>query len=137
MTDDELLAAFERGEIRADAFPHELHLRVARLLSREPDGLARLRAGIQGIAERAGRPEVYHETITRAWFELVAAADEVVSALHDRGLLGRYYSQAVLESGRATWVEPDLHPLRLPPPAPPAPERGGDVKRPLSTMPPR
>ena len=94
-------------------------MRVARLLSRRPDGLQRLRAGIRGIAERAGRPQAYHETITRAWFELIAAADEVGPDLYDRGLLGRYYSPAALESGRADWVEPDLHPLRLP--SPPSP----------------
>ena len=55
-------------------------------------------------------PERYHETMTRAWFELVAHA---AGALLDRRLLERYYSQAVLESGRDRWVEPDLRPLVL------------------------
>jgi hypothetical protein len=112
MTDEELLDSFERGELQAADFPHERHLRVALLLAREPDGLARLAAGIRGIATRAGRPERYHETMTRAWFELVAAAGELRPELYDQGLLARYYSPAVLESGRGRWVEPDLH--RLP-----------------------
>jgi hypothetical protein len=120
MTDDELLAAFERGEIDGADFPHEMHVRVARLLSGEPGGFARLRAGIRGIAERAGRPQAYHETVTRAWFELISSAAQIGPELYDRRLLSRYYSHEALASGRETWVEPDLHPLRLPPPPRPA-----------------
>jgi hypothetical protein len=48
--------------------PHGSHVRVAWELSRRYDpeeGLRRLIAGIQGIAARAGKPGVYHETITR------------------------------------------------------------------------
>ena len=116
MTDDELLAAFEAGEIEPAEFPHELHVRTARLLSLEPDGLERMRAGIRTIAERAGRPENYHETITRAWFELISRAERLGPELHDRGLLARYYSAQALASGRETWDEPDLNPLRLPAP---------------------
>jgi hypothetical protein len=92
MTDEELLGAFDRGELGAADFPHERHIRVAWLLAREPDGLERLTAGIRGIAERAGVPE---------------------GTLLDRSLLERYYSPAVLESGRDRWVEPDLRPLVL------------------------
>jgi hypothetical protein len=110
MTDGELLAAFERGELGAADFPHETHVRVAWLLSQEPDGYERLATGIRGIAARAGVPERYHETMTRAWFELVSQAAGI---LLDRGLLGRYYSPAVLESGRGRWVEPDRRPLVL------------------------
>ena len=110
MTDEQLLGAFERGELGAADFPHETHVRVAWLLALEPDGFERLAAGIRRIAERAGVPERYHETMTRAWFELVAQA---AGALLDRRLLERYYSQAVLESGRDRWVEPDLRPLVL------------------------
>ena len=43
-------------------------VRVAWELSRRYDpeeGLRRLIAGIQGLAVRAGKPGVYHETITR------------------------------------------------------------------------
>jgi flavin reductase (DIM6/NTAB) family NADH-FMN oxidoreductase RutF len=117
-----LVHAFETGEIGSDEFPHERHVRVAWGLAQRyghAEGLERLRAGIGGIAARAGRPEAYHETITRAWFELIAGADalEHHPELFDKTLLGRYYSPARLAAGRAMWVEPDLHPLRLPPPA--------------------
>jgi hypothetical protein len=121
MTDETLLAAFEAGTLEASDFPHEAHVRVTWLLVQR-DGCAaayeRLSAGIQGIARRAGRPEAFHETITRAWFELIAAAAEPDDHLElfDRGLLRRYYSAAALAAGRERWVEPDLSPLRLPPP---------------------
>ena len=118
MTADELTDAFEAGEIDGADFPHESHLRVATTLTRRygrEEALTRLRSGLQGIARRAGRPEVYHETITRAWLELVAPLDDLDrhSELLDRRLLDRFYSREALESGREQWVEPDLRPLRL------------------------
>jgi|SRR5579872_2791551 len=117
MTDDELLAAFESGALDGADFPHERHVRVtwALLQRHEPDeAFRRLTAGIRDIARRAGRPEAYHETITRAWFELIAGAGDLAShpELFDKSLLGRYYSPAALADGRSSWVEPDLRPLR-------------------------
>jgi flavin reductase (DIM6/NTAB) family NADH-FMN oxidoreductase RutF len=123
MTDDQLTDAFEAGRLGADEFPHARHVRVAWNLARRhgpSEGLERLIAGIRGIAARAGRPAAYHVTITRAWFELIASVDELTGheELFDKGLLERYYSPERLAAGRAQWLEPDLHPLRLPPPAP-------------------
>lgn len=120
---DQLLAAFEAGAIGPADFPHERHVRVAWLCARaygREVGLARLEAGIRRIACEAGRPEAFHVTITRAWFELIAAADELAEheELFDKTLLGRYYSPGRLDAGRDCWVEPDLRPLRLPPPRP-------------------
>jgi hypothetical protein len=101
MSDEELIEAFERGTLHP--FPHELHVRVARRLSFEPDGYERMVAGIKRMA-----PHKYHATITRAWWLLIAGAE---AALHDRTLLGRYYSPERLEAGRDCWVEPDLRPF--------------------------
>ncbi|HLX18954.1 MAG TPA: flavin reductase family protein [Gaiellaceae bacterium] len=117
-----LLDAFEAGEISGDEFPHRSHVRVAWGLSRRygaEEGLRRLSAGIQAIAARAGKPTVYHETITRAWFELVRSADDLEEhpELFDKTLLGRYYTPERLAAGRERWLEPDIHPLTLPPPA--------------------
>ncbi|HEY6150573.1 MAG TPA: flavin reductase family protein [Gaiellaceae bacterium] len=124
---DDLITAFEAGRIDGSAFRHGDHISVAwGLAQRYPadTALERLTDGIRAMAERAGRPGVYHVTITRAWFELIAGVDDLAKhpELFDRSLLERYYSPERLAAGRTRWVEPDLHPLRLPPP-PRGPER--------------
>lgn len=119
MTDDELVAAFEAGTIEGSDFPHEAHVRVTWALVQR-DGrehaLETVERGIRAMAERAGRPQVFHLTITRAWFELIAGSlgPDETPELADRGLLGRFYSPAALAAGRETWIEPDLAPLQLP-----------------------
>jgi 3-hydroxy-9,10-secoandrosta-1,3,5(10)-triene-9,17-dione monooxygenase reductase component len=125
--EDELISAFEAGKVEGADFPHEHHVRVAWGLARRygrEDGLRRMIAGIRDMGARAGRPEAYHETITRAWFELIADAKDLDgdSVLFDRGLLSRYYSPGRLRDGRQRWVEPDLHPLGLPAPDQAQPE---------------
>jgi hypothetical protein len=122
---DKLVDAFEAGQIEARDFPHERHVQVAWALAQRyerNEAFRHLVAGIRGIADSAGRPDVYHETITRAWFELIASVEDLDrhSELLDKRLLGRYYSPARLAEGRGRWLEPDLHPLRLPPPEEPA-----------------
>jgi hypothetical protein len=108
LCEDTLLDDFEAGRVDGSQFPHELHLRVAW-------GLSRLAAGIREIAARAGVPGRFHETMTRAWFELAAQAESLDAHpdLLDRSLLGRYYSRERLEAGRDEWLEPDLAPLVL------------------------
>jgi hypothetical protein len=68
------------------------------------------------MAERAGRPNAYHLTMTQAWFNLIGMADDLATApeLLNKALLGSYYSSARLAEGRDRWIEPDLQPLRLP-----------------------
>jgi hypothetical protein len=111
--------AFEAGRIEGKDFPHDSHVRVAWGLSQRygrAEGLRRMSAGIREMAVRAGRPEVYHETITRAWFELIAQVPDLDSApeLLNKRLLGEFYSSRRLAAGRHRWLEPDLRPLRLP-----------------------
>src|ERR1700746_3522314 len=77
-TVDELVDAFEAGRLDNDAFPHASHVRVAWGLARRygpTAGLGRLHGGKREIGSRAGRPDAYHVTITRAWFELISSVD--------------------------------------------------------------
>lgn len=71
------------------------------------------------MGSRAGRPEAYHHTITRARFELIADAESLKGhpMLFDRTLLNRYYTAERLQDGRERWLSPDLHPLELPAPS--------------------
>ena len=115
-----MLADFEAVRIPGSAFPHERHVQVAWDLSRRysrEEAFARLAEGIRGIAARAGVPGKYHETMTRAWFELVAQAETLDAhpELLDRSLLARYYSPDRLDAGRSEWLEPDIEPLLLAP----------------------
>jgi hypothetical protein len=119
MTDESLVDDFEAGRIAGSDFPHERHVRVAWGLSRRyphDEGLDRLARGIRDIAARAGVPGKYHETLTRASYELVAQASSLDAhpELLDRSLLTGYYSRERLEAGRHEWLEPDLAPLVLP-----------------------
>ena len=137
-SEDKLIAAFEAGEIDGADFPHERHVRVAwALAQRYPrdEAFERLASGLRGIAARAGRPDAYHETITRAWFELITAADhpEQHPELFDKTLLSRYYTPDRLAAGRDEWLEPDLHSLGLPPP--PAAPDDADLRALLRSVP--
>lgn len=136
--DEPLLTAFAEGRVDNAGFSHARHLQVAWMLSRRyprAQAFEKLTAGIQGIAARAGRPEAFHHTITRAWFELIASIEDPddYPELLDKTLLTRYYSAARLAAGRERWLEPDLHPLLLP--APSAKGSEGDNLRALASIP--
>jgi len=123
--DGEFLAAFERGEQPGGAFRHRDHVRLAWILLRR-DGAAlgeeRVAEGIRRFAAAQGAQSFYHETLTRAWVRLVAAAlaatpdagfADFLAAhpeLADKSLLFRFYSPEALSTpaARAAWVDPDL-----------------------------
>jgi flavin reductase (DIM6/NTAB) family NADH-FMN oxidoreductase RutF len=138
MNQSELMTAFESGTIESADFPHAHHVHVAWGLAQKygaQEGLQRLVSGIRQIATRAGRPEAFHLTITKAWFELIATVDDLHSApeLLNQTILSRYYSPARLAEGRDRWLEPDLHPLTLP--LPPAIEQPTDLKELFGSVP--
>jgi hypothetical protein len=128
MPDAEFLATFERGEFGGDAFPHRAHLRMAWLYVSDlgPEAaIAKAADGIRNLAQCNGRPSLYHDTLTRAWVYVVAAAiarcryatfSEFMERnphLVDKHHLLRYYSRDLLMSARAraSWVAPDLRPI--------------------------
>ena len=68
------LAALEAGAVDPGAFTHRDHVRFAYgMLERYPFGEAvtRFSRGLKLLAMKAGRPDVYHETITVAFLALI------------------------------------------------------------------
>jgi len=125
MTDDELVQAFESGDL--EEFPHQLHVRTAWCyLKRDPIlvALPRFRAALQRFAAAKGKPDRYHETITIAFLLLIferldgarELAWEAFAARHPDLLqwpcpaLLRLYDHDALDSARAraTFVLPEV-----------------------------
>jgi hypothetical protein len=68
------LRAFETGALDPAKFPHAEHIRLGyEMLACHPFGeaLMRFSRGLQLLAAKAGRPQLYHETITVAFLALI------------------------------------------------------------------
>ncbi|MEO8439694.1 MAG: hypothetical protein ABI540_05670 [Spartobacteria bacterium] len=120
---DDLLADFEGGRIDPARFRHRDHVRVSyELLARHPfpEALLHLARGLRDLAARAGKPEVYHETITVAFLALIAERwwrgyslnwEDFAAGNPDlfrKELLDQFYESSVLQSlvARQTFVLP-------------------------------
>lgn len=139
--DASLWTAFHALTLPESAWTHRQHLRIACLYLAQHTldeahilmrvAIVRLNAA-QGLVETPSRG--YHDTLTRAWLVLVAAARRDAPAFEDsarfvdahaarlsRDALLQHYSRERLLSteARARFVEPDLRPL--PDVAPPRP----------------
>lgn len=118
-----LLADFEAGRIDPASFPHREHVRVGyELLERHlfPEALLHLARGLRRLAARAGKPGIYHETITAAFLALIAERrlqdrypdwEDFAQRNPDllsKKLLEEIYDPAVLQStlARQTFVLP-------------------------------
>jgi hypothetical protein len=74
MDASEMLAAFEAGTLDPAGFHHRDHVRLAWAHLRHypgPLALDRFCAGLRRLAQAAGKPERYHETITWAYLLLI------------------------------------------------------------------
>lgn len=127
MSDSEFLAAFESASLAE--FHHRDHIRMTWLYLRRDgvvEGARRVRLGIQRFAAARSATALYHETLTRLWIRLVAAAlatdgatdcfEEFAhtrSELLDKEYALTFYRRDTLMSpaAKARWVEPDLAPL--------------------------
>ena len=127
MTDEELMRAFEAGEVPAGGFHHAQHVRVAWNYLRDhplPAALGRFSEGLRGFARAQGADGLYHETITVAFVLLInermaSSSDreswDAFAAAHPDllawkpSLLERYYKASTLESAHArrVFVMPD------------------------------
>jgi hypothetical protein len=127
MTNDELLQRFEAGTLAGRDFHHRDHVKLTWLyLCRYPvlEVLVRLPAGLRRLAEAAGKPGLYHETIT--WAHVLLIRERMARAGHARdwdafaqanadllawpsGALRCYYREETLRSdlAREVFVLPD------------------------------
>lgn len=131
--DAAFLMALEDGSLPREAFSHRNHLRAAWLyLERHPlpEAAMYCALSIQKYAGGLGVPEKFHLTLTLAFMHIIAELrvqhpakswETFLACCPDlqsdaRVLLGRYYSEALLESERArrTFVPPDREPLPTP-----------------------
>ena len=130
MSDDEMVAAFERGEAPGGSFHHADHVRVAWCYLRRydlPHAIARFADALKHFARAQGKADLYHETITVAFLLIVAGRlgetpDDVswaeFAARHadlltwKPSVLDRYYTSDRLWSTRARrgFVMPDRVP---------------------------
>jgi [ribosomal protein S5]-alanine N-acetyltransferase len=133
---DDLAQRFSALTLSKPEWTHAAHLAIGLWhVSRygRDDALARLRSGIRRLNESHGVANTttggYHETVTRAYVELLAAFNRQHAALSPaaqveqlfggqlaaRSALLKFYSRERLESAAARlhWAEPDLAPLAL------------------------
>ncbi len=74
MTEREFVKAFENGEIAKSDFHHRDHVRLAWACLREHTPLAaieRFTSSLRRFAAAAGKPGLYHETISWAYLFLI------------------------------------------------------------------
>jgi hypothetical protein len=118
------LERFLRGEIDAAAFPHREHVRMAYEMLRRYDfaeTLLHYSRALRVMAEKAGKPQAFNQTVTIAFLSLIAermqAEEEADFAafanahpeLFDKGVLLRWYPSGRLSSdaARRTFLLPD------------------------------
>ena len=118
------LERFLSCEIVPSEFPHREHVRIAfEMLKRHdfPETALHFSRTLRAMAERVGRPEAFHQTITIAFLSLIAermesggAADFAGFAqanpdLLEKTLLSRWYGAQRLTSAaaRRTFLLPD------------------------------
>ena len=133
LTDAELLAQFEGCSLPAEQWHHAEHIRIAYLYLRRhpfPEAMDQMRAGLKALNTAQQVPESldrgYHETLTRAWLQLVRVILEEYGPAEDslafleahpelsqRKTLRLFYSRDRILSWEAKreFLTPDLAPL--------------------------
>ena len=124
------LLAFETGAVDPARFPHSEHVRIGyEMLGRYSFGetVSRFSRGLKVLAAKAGKPQIYHETITVAFLALINErrasrpdgtwgefkADN--ADLFDKRCLEKWYGAEQLgtDLARQTFCLPRLLPARL------------------------
>ncbi|HEY6338034.1 MAG TPA: hypothetical protein VIW68_06035 [Candidatus Sulfotelmatobacter sp.] len=126
LTDEEVILRFESDAAPGNPFHHADHVRLAFAYLRQYpvlQALERFAAALRSFADARGKPNLYHETITCAYFFLIrermarcgrAEWEEFSRQNPDlliwkEGILTRYYHDATLQSdlARTVFVFPD------------------------------
>jgi hypothetical protein len=123
-TDCPELLRFVHGEIPAAGFPHREHVRMAfEMLRRHdfPETVLHYSRALRSMAERAGKPQAFHQTVTIAFLSLIAERMEAAGTedfaafvranpdLIEKAVLSRWYRPERLASAaaRRTFLLPD------------------------------
>jgi hypothetical protein len=121
------LERFVCGEIAAAGFAHREHVRMAfEMLQRHDfaDTVLQFSRALRTMAQRAGKPQAFHQTVTIAFLSLIAERLEARQwsdfaqfardnpDLLDKRLLARWYRPERLasESARRTFLLPEPTP---------------------------
>jgi hypothetical protein len=126
MTNKQIIHAFETDRLPEGSFHHADHVRLAYAYLSEYAALQALDkfcCALKSYATKRGKPQLYNETITHAYFFLIRERmarcglvdwDEFARGNPDLltwkdGILSRYYENATLQSdlARAVFVFPD------------------------------
>jgi hypothetical protein len=126
MTNEQLIQRFETGGLSDESFHHADHVRLAfAYLSVYPvlQALEKFSNALKRFAEARGKSQLYHETITHAYFFLIRermaryptvewedfARRNPDLLVWKRGILSRYYHEATLQSdlARSVFLFPD------------------------------
>jgi hypothetical protein len=110
------LERFLRGETDAATFPHREHVRMAFEMLRRHDfaeSVLYFSRSLRAMAQRAGKPQAFHQTVTIAFLSLIAermedsplqdfaAFERANPELFEKGMLTRWYRPERLASERA------------------------------------
>ena len=118
------LERFVRGDIAAAGFPHREHVRMAFEMLRRHDFAEttwHFSRALRSMAQRAGKPHAFHQTVTIAFLSLIAermdggerrdfaAFERANPDLFEKGMLKRWYRPERLasESARRTFLLPE------------------------------
>ncbi len=126
MTNEEIIHRFETGAVSEDAFHHTDHVQLAfAYLNEYPvlQALDRFCIALKRFASIHGKSQLYHETITHAYFFLIRERmarhesfgwEEFARRNADLlswkgGILNRYYQETTLKSdlARTVFLFPD------------------------------
>jgi len=126
MTNEQIIHCFETNAIPEHSFHHADHVRLAfayLAIYPPPQALENFSAALKRFAAAQGKSQLYHETITHAYFFLIrermarcstANWDEFADQNPDlliwkNGILTRYYHESTLQSdlARTVFVFPD------------------------------